>query len=266
MNIRLIIADLDGTLLNSGKEIHPEFWAVHRLLTEKGILFGIASGRPLCGLDVAFSTIGDEALFIAGNGTIVQYKGEVVYENALDLKSAARFVLTAREIDGAEIIFCGRDVAYVESTDRIFLDEVAKYYSRIEVVKDLTLIEETILKIAVLDFVGAEMNSYLHFRQYEDEYKVVVSGPEWLDVTNLSANKGVAIERIQERLGISKEETMVFGDFLNDLEMMQAAVHSYAMKNAHPDILKISRYVTDFDNNENGVVETIKKQFRLEMN
>jgi len=259
MDIKLVVTDLDGTLLNTKKEIPPEFWDVHRQLAGKGVLFGIASGRPLPGLVSAFSSIGHETLFIAGNGTIVQYKGEVIYQNALDLKSAARFVTTARAIDGAEVVFCGNDVAYVESSNQEFLGEVAKYYNKLKIVRDLTLIEETILKVAILDFKGAETNSYLHFRQYEGEYNVVVSGPEWLDVTNITANKGFAIKIIQEKLGISNEETMVFGDYLNDLEMMQVAGHSYAMKNAHPDILEASRYVTDFDNDENGVVEIIRK-------
>ena len=56
---------------------------------------------------------------------------------------------------------------------------------------------------------------------------------------------------------------MAFGDFLNDYEMMEVAGHSYAMKNAHPEIKKISRYITEFDNDNNGVVDTIQKVFAL---
>ena len=52
---------------------------------------------------------------------------------------------------------------------------------------------------------------------------------------------------------------MVFGDFLNDLEMMETAEFSFAMKNAHKDIIEISNYTTDFDNNTNGVTQTIEK-------
>ena len=52
---------------------------------------------------------------------------------------------------------------------------------------------------------------------------------------------------------------MVFGDYLNDLEMMQNAKYSYAMKNAHPEIIKVSNFVTKYDNNENGVVRTIRE-------
>ena len=73
----------------------------------------------------------------------------------------------------------------------------------------------------------------------------------------LTANKGNAISGIQKELDISPEETLVFGDYLNDLEMMQNAKYSYAMKNAHPEFIKSSKYVTTFSNNENGVLKTI---------
>ena len=61
------------------------------------------------------------------------------------------------------------------------------------------------------------------------------------------------------KLGITKEETMAFGDYLNDYEMLQESGLSYAMKNSHPDLLKVARFVTEYDNNNNGVVETIRK-------
>jgi len=53
---------------------------------------------------------------------------------------------------------------------------------------------------------------------------------------------------------------MVFGDFLNDYEMMQTAKYSYAMKNAHPEIIKIANFTTQFDNNQGGVTDVISQE------
>jgi hydroxymethylpyrimidine pyrophosphatase-like HAD family hydrolase len=102
-----------------------------------------------------------------------------------------------------------------------------------------------------------EENSYNAYKKFKNEFKVAVAAKIFLDITAKTANKGVAIKKVQEKLNISPDETLVFGDYLNDLEMMQNATHSYAMKNAHPDIIKISKYITEFDNNENGVLRTI---------
>ena len=85
------------------------------------------------------------------------------------------------------------------------------------------------------------------------------SGVNWLDIYSSNANKGTAIDIIQKKFNISKKETMVFGDYLNDLEMMENAYYSYAMKNGHEKIKEVSNFETDFTNNENGVIETIKK-------
>ena len=71
-------------------------------------------------------------------------------------------------------------------------------------------------------------------------------------------NKGVAISEVQELLNIDYNETMVFGDYLNDLEMMSSAYHSYAMANAHDDLKKAARYIAK-SNDDNGVVQAIKK-------
>jgi HAD superfamily hydrolase (TIGR01484 family) len=67
---------------------------------------------------------------------------------------------------------------------------------------------------------------------------VKVSGSIWLDISHKLANKGRAMELLQKKYSITTEQTMAFGDYLNDLEMMQQAHYSFAMENAHPDIKK----------------------------
>ena len=86
----------------------------------------------------------------------------------------------------------------------------------------------------------------------------MVSGKLWVDINNKGVNKGYALEKIQKDENISFEETMVFGDYLNDLEMMGKAYYSYAMENAHDDLKKVSRFIAK-SNNNNGVVEAIKE-------
>ena len=67
--------------------------------------------------------------------------------------------------------------------------------------------------------------------------------------------RGNALREVQKLLNITKEETMVFGDYHNDIEMMQEADFSFAMKNAHKDIKELANYETE--SNDNFGVETI---------
>jgi Cof subfamily protein (haloacid dehalogenase superfamily) len=257
--IKLIAADLDGTLLNDQKQLGPDFWEVEKKLRAKGIYFAMASGRQYYTLMETFEPIKDHIIFIAENGTYVIYKGEVLHLNAMNMASAKQFIEIGRKIKDAYIIACGKSAAYVESPNEAFLKEVRTYYKRYQIVDDLTQVDDDILKVTMCDFDDASVNSYPYFKSLESCYTVAVSGKIWLDITLGTANKGTAIEKIQEKMGISPDETLAFGDFFNDIEMLQAAKYSYAMKNAHPDIIKAAKYVTEFDNNHNGVLEVIKK-------
>lgn len=85
-----------------------------------------------------------------------------------------------------------------------------------------------------------------------------ISGKHWLDISDQKANKGNALKAVQHQLGITKNETLVIGDYHNDIEMMQEAKFSFAMENAHDDIKKIANYSTK--SNDNFGVELVLEQ------
>lgn len=256
--IKLIVTDMDGTLLNDKHELPPGFWETEKKLTDKGILFSIASGRQFYNLEAKFDRIKDRTMFFAENGTYVSHQGKELYVNPLEKDAAVGFIKMGRKLDHTNLVLCGKDSAYVESKDEKFVGEVSKFYERLQYVEDLTDVDDTILKVTLCNFNGVEDNTFPHFVNYTDRYKVAVAAKVFIDITSLDANKGNAIRGVQKELGISADETLVFGDYLNDLEMMKVATHSYAMKNAHPEIKEVSNFITDFDNNENGVLKTIE--------
>ena len=254
--------DMDGTLLNTNNEINTEFYEIFKKLKQKGIIFAAASGRQYYNLLKRFEDIKDDMMFIAENGTFVVYKGEEVLVNALDKSSAKKLIEVGRTINNAYVIVCGKKSAYIEKTDSRFIKETEKYYERYEVVKDLTKVQDDILKVTICDFSGSENNSNNYYEEYRQAFQVTVSGELWLDITAKGVNKGVTINKIQELLNIKYEETMVFGDYLNDLEMMDSAYYSYAMENAHDDLKKVSRFIAE-SNDNNGVVKAIKEVLKL---
>lgn len=260
--IKLIATDMDGTLLNTNNEIDQEFYGVFKKLRQKGIIFAAASGRQYFNLLKRFEDIKDDMMFIAENGTFVVYKGEEVLVNALDKSSAKKLIEVGRTINNAYVIVCGKKSAYIEETDSRFIKETEKYYERYEVVKDLTKVQDDILKVTICDFSGSESNSNNYYEEYRQALQVTISGKLWLDITAKGVNKGVTINKIQELLNIKYKETMVFGDYLNDLEMMDSAYYSYAMENAHDDLKKVSRFIAE-SNDNNGVVKAIKEVMKF---
>lgn len=256
--IKLIVTDVDGTLLNDNHELHPDFWKIEEQLTKKGILFSIASGRQFYNLESKFEKIKDRTMFFAENGTYVSHKGKELYVNPIEKAAAREFINLGRKLKDTYLVLCGKESAYIETQDETFRNEIAKFYERLQVVEDLTKVDDTYLKVTLCNFNGVEENTFPHFRNYTERFKVAVAARIFIDITALDANKGNAIKGIQKELNITEEETLVFGDYLNDLEMMQVAKHSYAMKNAHPEIIQASNFVTSYDNNENGVLRTIE--------
>jgi Cof subfamily protein (haloacid dehalogenase superfamily) len=257
-DIRLIATDMDGTLVDDAKQIHDELWPLVDELFARGITFCPASGRQYENLRKQFADVADELVFIAENGTYVVARGRELSSDGLALDVARRLVERVRGISNAEPILCGKRSAYVERRDPQFVAEVGHYYANLEVVPDLLEVEgDDVLKVTVYDFVSAEHNAAPRLADLAPAQNIVVSGPHWMDLTSPTANKGAAVRAVQRALGVTPDQTMAFGDFLNDVEMMTAATYSFAMANAHPLLKERASWVAPA-NNANGVVRTIR--------
>jgi len=266
-DIRLIAADLDGTLLDDEHELHEHFWPLAHELHQRGILFCPASGRQYFNLLTRFADIADEVVFIAENGTLVMRRGQEISSDCLGQTDVHRMVTVMRESIAsgvnAGLVVCGKRSAYIERTDSPFTDEVERYYTRLQLVDDLLdRPGDDVLKVSVFDFGAAERTTVPAVADFQASHRVTVSGAHWVDITSGTANKGRAIRNLQETFHITPAQTMVFGDFLNDIEMMDAADYSFAMDNAHPELRERARYLAP-PNSQNGVVRTISAVLRL---
>jgi HAD-superfamily hydrolase, subfamily IIB len=256
--IKLIASDMDGTLLNEHDKINEEFFHVLNQLKEKNILFVAASGRQYYNLLNKFSKAKNDVIYVAENGSYVVFEEEELYSIKLDRAIAKSLVELGRQIEDCEIIVCGKKSAYIEKNYKKFIIEVEKYYLKYEIVSSLDEITDDILKVTICDFKGASENSNKVFKSaYGDKLQITISGEIWLDIINSQANKGVAIKFLQEKFNVKPEETMVFGDYFNDIEMFNSAYYSYAMENAPSEVKKHSRFIAK-SNRDNGVLEVIK--------
>ncbi|MFC4507333.1 MULTISPECIES: Cof-type HAD-IIB family hydrolase [Streptomyces] len=266
VDIRLIVTDMDGTLLDDDKRVPEGLWDTLAALRERGVLFSPASGRQYATLAAEFAEVAAGMVFIAENGTYVVRDGRELSSDPLAPGVTARVVDAVRRLaaGGTDLgaVVCGKRSAYVERTDEAFLAEVRRYYLRCETVEDLTAVDEDVIKVALFDFGSAAETTAPALAPFADTHQVVVSGEHWVDVMNRTANKGAALRRLQAELGITPAQTMVFGDYLNDLEMLDAADWSFAMSNAHPEVVRRARHLAP-SNNDNGVLRTIARLLDL---
>ncbi|MEU8713341.1 Cof-type HAD-IIB family hydrolase [Streptomyces sp. NPDC048663] len=261
-DIRLVVTDMDGTLLDDEKRIPAGLWPMLAELRRRGVLFSPASGRQYATLARQFADVADGMVFIAENGTYVVRDGVELSSDVLDQAVVGDLARTVRRLVAAGVdvgaVVCGKRSAYVERTDEAFLAEVRRYYVEHRVVDDLTAVDDDLIKVALFDFGPAERTTAPALAPFAATHQVVVSGEHWVDVMNRTANKGTALRGLQRELGITPAQTMVFGDYLNDLEMLDAADWSFAMANAHPDVISRARHLAP-SNNDDGVLRTVAR-------
>lgn len=258
--IRMIITDLDGTLLHNDKSMSREIFPLIRQLREQGICFVAASGRQYASLREDFLPEAENMYFIAENGAVLAdgHTNSIINLHPLPVEERNRLIQTARCIPNTFVVACAPTNAYYESDDPILLDNIAPYYHRCQKVDDLTVIQEEVVKLAILNIHGTKQFVYPAFIPFAEKFNLAVSAFEWMDIMMPNVHKGLGVRQLQQRLHIKKEETMAFGDFMNDYELLQEAAHSYAMKNAIPEIKEIAAHITEYTNEEDGVIRVIQ--------
>ncbi len=251
--VKLVVTDMDGTLLNSKSEVSDRFFTIYKQLKKLNIQFIAASGRQYFSIVDRFETIRDEITIVAENGAFAKHGNKELFSSEIPFESIAKSINILRKLDNVYIVLCGKNAAYIETKDDNFIEMFKNYYSEYRLVDDLTEItNDTFFKIAAYHFDCSETHIYPAVKHLENDLQVIVSGEHWLDISHNNANKGFALNILQQKLGITKEETMVFGDYNNDLKMLALADYSYAMENAHPNVKNVSKFETK-SNNDFGV-------------
>ena len=261
IDLRLVVTDMDGTLLDGQGRVPAGLTETVAEMRAAGIVFAPASGRQLANLRAVLGSAVEDSPLIAENGSFVVHGGEEVHSDTISAQDAEAAIATTRQLsdsgyDVGAVVAC-KHCAYIERSDAAFLEQTRLYYEALEIVEDLTAIAlDEVLKVAVFDFDDVENGSSQALAAAVPHVQTVVSGLHWTDMMSAQASKGRALAALQARLGILPEQTAVFGDYLNDLDLFDHADLGFAMRNAHPGIHAAAAYTAPA-NTENGVLRTV---------
>lgn len=257
--IKLIASDIDGTLVPDGShELNPELYDVILKLRAKGIQFAAASGRQWLSIESIFEPIKEKVFYLSDNGAYVGCHGRSLYVNPIERKTIMDMVQDVRNMDGLDVMICGPDVIYTETDNQEFLDWMVNGYKfHVKQVEDLTRVESEFIKISVYRKTDVEAHTRTLREKYADRLKITIAGDMWMDCMRPGINKGQAVKLLQDSLGIKPEETMAFGDQLNDIEMLKQAYYSFAVGNAREEVKAAARFRTDTNVND-GVLKILK--------
>ncbi len=265
--IKLVAIDMDGTLLNSKKELLEEtkqyFKDFHKKETET--LLVLCTGRPETGIRPYLKDLG----YLEENHYIISQNGANIYESRtgkrvmdafLDSAAIQKWIELGKK-HGISVMGAGVDYYYCfdqEPTEWMEFD-VKLVSGKLKRIPTKESLNTDFYKILLMGD-EEQLNEFETFipQEWRDEFYVVRSQKYLVEVLTKGVNKAFGLEKLAQKLNILPSEIAAIGDAANDVEMLEYAGLAIAMGNASEEVKAISDIVTDTNEN-NGVIKAIDK-------
>lgn len=265
------VTDMDGTFLNDKKQIPPNSKEIIKKLQEKGIKFFIATGRLDLAVKNYYRDMGLNEVIISCNGGFIrnQITGKVIYSKEFSLEEIEYIYEIYKKLTDNSVDF------HIYTANYIYCDRLSFNLSRIKKVEEKEpeeyktpmYIDENIMELIksnkekCFKVMIASKNHKLLVDIYEkvcEKFKVsgTFSASNFFDIMPYGVNKGEGIKRVAEYYGIDVQNSVVFGDNLNDIDMLKVAGHSVCPSNAKDEIKKMCDEIIG-SNNEFSVIKYI---------
>lgn len=246
MPIHMVVSDIDGTLVkDSSPEVYPEIIDAIRKLRKMGILFCIATGRQYYSVRHMFQEVADDIIYLCENGAHVVYNGQDLHIKEMKGDIVRELLLELRQFrERFGLVISTPKGCYLERPSEDFETLIREsYHNKYQLTDDFLKEDVPCIKMAIYQkgsiraFGEGEI-----IPRWKDRVKACMAGEEWVDFMDAHVDKGKALQFLQEYFGISREETMVFGDNANDIGMLAAAQESYAVENAREEVREKAKY------------------------
>lgn len=258
--ICLLVADVDGTLLNAQKRLSPATVKALQDLREAGIQFSLVSQRPLQGIQGLMSTLQIRGACAALNGGLI-VDGEFNLLSEKSMRPAiVQEIVGTIEHYGLDPWIYTRAAWYVPKQDGLHVQHEA---SSLEFsptpFESLGEIAAPVIKVTAIgdDYHKASVCEDQLRQHGGPQLSISRSLANHLDLSHPEANKGAAVAFIAEMLGIPLEEVATAGDGENDIPMFRVSGLSIAMGQASPEVHRAATHTT-ISNSQDGLAWAIQ--------
>lgn len=285
---KLIVIDLDGTLLNSYGEVSNRNKKAIQQAIQKGTKIVLASGRPIMSVKNLANEIGASQYIICGNGAITYdtENSEIIYNRFLEKFKVLQIIKICEENSifynvytqntiltknlNYNVLFYHQENANKpenKKTSITIVDNMQEYiqnrqeedYLKITICDDNKIVFGSIIRklhtINKIDVLDVEHMSRKMIKDGTDKVSIEYF---YTEITNTNVDKWQAIKNLIEKLGIEKEQVIAIGDNINDAEMVKQAGLGIMMGNSAPYIKEMADIVVA-SNEQDGVAEAIEK-------
>ena len=267
MSYRLLALDLDGTLLNSRKEItaatrEAVWWAA-----EQGVYVVLATGRIVGeAAEFARELCCDDHMVTAGGVAIATAFDEKILESwAMPCAVGAQVVAAVQNLPVRVMIYVGDKIFINPFSDRDFVQNyrVEGFHANKVVLDDIAgAICAQGLDVTKVYAIGAraDLEQALETIRPLPGITITSSGSDNFEVMPAGVDKGMALLRLGKLLGVAPDEMAAIGDSDNDAAMLRAVGMPVAMGNAAPELKQLARYITA-DCDHDGAAQAIYHLF-----
>lgn len=262
-NIRLVVADIDGTLVTRDKRVTSAALAAIQRVRESGIRFTVISSRPPRGIKVVADVVGVTEPVPAFNGGLVVKSdlATILREKLLEEAVTERLLKRLPEINAGVWVYTDGDWFVLDANGPYVEHEMHAVKYSPTVVKDFSGIPMN--RVAKIVGVSEDFPALAKAeKQIQVEFRGAVSATRsqkyYLDITHPSANKGEGVLLLSELLNIPTEAIATIGDMQNDVFMFRQSGLSIAMGNATDDVKATAQYITS-SNEEEGFANAMEQ-------
>lgn len=278
MEYKLLVLDVDGTLLNSNREMSERTIKTLKKVQQNGVRIALATGRPTYGvlpyakaIDLDFN----DGYIISYNGAKVleASTGKILFERTIDPKMVP-YLEKQAERGGCVLAFYENDeVVATDTSNHHIVDEaqmnnmalrqVDSISKAMEGLKDDTKLWPTeVILVNDDEQMLTGLEEYLQ-RHLNGVMDTIHSNPYYLEIVGYQVGKSHAMSALVQKLGISMKEVLAFGDGRADINMLQMAGTGIAMGNAPEEVKRCADYIT-LSNDEDGAAIAIERAFEEE--
>lgn len=264
MTYKMIVLDLDDTLLRDDQTISPRTKQALMDAQEAGMKVVLASGRPTYGMrkiaeELRLKEYGSFILSFNGAKIINCQTNEELFSSTLSPETVHRlYDISQREGVGI-LTYVGDEIVTETAAPYAEIESGLTGMAVKEVDSFVEAVKEPVVKALMLKEAErlAEVEKKLQ-DELDGELSVMRSKPFFLEFTEVGVTKGTSLNHLIGELGIKREEVIAVGDSYNDLAMIEFAGLGVAMGNAPDDIKAKADYVTDTNMND-GVAKVVEK-------
>lgn len=265
--IKMVVSDMDGTLLNSDLEISQENLKAIEAIREKGIRFCVATGRPEQLIKEYIEPLRMTDPMIMYNGSVIghPFQDEKLYELKLEKEDIKAIIEYCEENDIIYMPYTKNKLISKPNYRVDFFEERNKKLDDknkciFEDIRDIDQIVNgnDINKILLIENNVDKFNEVKSFVSNYPQFEIATSQKGFIDINPKGASKGNALKVLADHFGYTLDEIVVFGDQDNDVSMLKVAGIGVAMANASENAKKVANDST-LSNNESGVAYWINK-------